>query len=105
MNNKNGNIPISNSEFQDYHVPVLLQETIEGLNINPNGTYVDCTFGGGGHSRAILQNLATGGKLIVFDQDEDARKNVPDDERMIFVPQNFRHIQRFLRLQKITQVD
>lgn len=105
MNNKKGYIPIPNSKFQDYHVPVLLAETIEGLNIKPDGVYVDCTFGGGGHSRAILQQLNADGKLIVFDQDDDARKNVPDDKRVTFVPQNFRHIQRFLRLQKITQVD
>ena len=105
MNNKNGNIPIPNSELQNYHVPVLLGETIEGLNIKPDGIYVDCTFGGGGHSLAILQQLNADGKLIVFDQDDDARKNVPDDKRVTFVPQNFRHLQRFLRLQKITQVD
>jgi 16S rRNA (cytosine1402-N4)-methyltransferase len=105
MNNKKGNIPIPNSQLQDYHVPVLLRETIEGLNIKPGGIYVDCTFGGGGHSLAVLQQLNNEGKLIVFDQDDDARKNVPDDKRVIFVPQNFRHLQRFLRLQKITQVD
>jgi 16S rRNA (cytosine1402-N4)-methyltransferase len=105
MNNKKGNIPIPNSELQNYHVSVLLMETIEGLNIKPDGIYVDCTFGGGGHSRAILQQLNTEGRLIVFDQDDDARKNVPDDKRVTFVPQNFRHLQRFLRLQKITQVD
>ena len=105
MSNKNTNIPIPNSELPEYHVPVLLQETIEGLNIKPGGIYVDCTFGGGGHSRAILQQLDATGKLIVFDQDEDAKKNLTDDERMVFVPQNFRHLQRFLRLQKITQVD
>jgi 16S rRNA (cytosine1402-N4)-methyltransferase len=105
MNNKKGNIPIPNSPLQDYHVPVLLRETIEGLNIKPGGIYVDCTFGGGGHSLTVLQQLNNEGKLIVFDQDDDARKNVPDDKRVTFVPQNFRHLQRFLRLQKITQVD
>jgi len=88
-----------------YHTPVLLKETVEGLNIKTNGVYVDCTFGGGGHSRAILEKLGTTGKLVVFDQDEDAKKNVPDDDRIIFVPQNFRHAQRFLRLHKITGVD
>ena len=88
-----------------YHVPVMLQQVIGGLKINPAGVYVDCTFGGGGHSKAILDKLNKEGKLIAFDQDEDAKKNVPDDERIIFVPQNFRHLHRFLRLHKITEVD
>ena len=90
---------------EQYHIPVLLHEVIEGLNIRPGGVYVDCTFGGGGHSKAILQKLSATGKLIAFDQDDDARKNLPDDERIIFVPQNFRHLQRFLRLHHITVVD
>jgi len=89
----------------DYHVPVLLNEAIEGLRIEPSGVYVDCTFGAGGHSRAILKKLNASGRLIVFDQDEDARKNIPADERIIFVPQNFRHLQRFLKLHKYNQVD
>lgn len=88
-----------------YHVPVLLDEAIEGLNIKPSGIYVDCTFGGGGHSTAILRKLNAEGKLIAFDQDADARKNVGEDERLIFVPHNFRYLQRFLRLHKITEVD
>ncbi|MGI8582526.1 MAG: 16S rRNA (cytosine(1402)-N(4))-methyltransferase RsmH [Chitinophagaceae bacterium] len=88
-----------------YHVPVMLQQVIEGLKINPSGVYVDCTFGGGGHSKAILDKLNAEGKLIAFDQDEDAKKNLPQDDRIIFVPQNFRHLQRFLRLHKILQVD
>jgi len=88
-----------------YHVPVLLQEVIEGLNIRPQGVYVDCTFGGGGHSKEILARLDEQGKLIVFDQDADARKNVPEDERVIFVPHNFRHLQRLLRLHKANVVD
>ncbi len=88
-----------------YHVPVMLQQVIEGLKINPSGIYVDCTFGGGGHSKAILEKLNKEGKLIAFDQDEDAKKNIPVDERIIFIPQNFRHLQRFLRLHKITEVD
>ncbi len=96
---------IPDSKFPDYHTPVLLNESIDGLNIKPDGVYVDCTFGGGGHSRAILQQLNENGKLIVFDQDEDARKNLPDDERAVFVPQNFRHLQKFLRLHKILKVD
>lgn len=90
---------------QAYHVPVLLKEVIDGLKIIPSGTFVDCTFGGGGHSKKILENLNDAGKLIVFDQDEDARKNVPDDERVIFVPHNFRHLQRFLRFHKINKVN
>jgi 16S rRNA (cytosine1402-N4)-methyltransferase len=89
----------------NYHTPVLLNEALEGLNIQPDGIYVDCTFGGGGHSRAILQQLDENGRLYVFDQDADAKKNLPDDKRIIFIPQNFRHLQRFLRLQKITKVD
>ena len=103
MENQNQSKPIS--QLTDYHTPVLLKEAIEGLNIKPNGIYVDCTFGGGGHSRAILSCLDENGKLFAFDQDDDARKNLPDDERVVFVPQNFRHLQRFLRLHKITQVD
>jgi 16S rRNA (cytosine1402-N4)-methyltransferase len=90
---------------QAYHVPVLLHEVIMGLQIIPSGIYVDCTFGGGGHSKKILESLNEKGKLIVFDQDEDAKKNVPDDERIIFVPHNFRHLQRFLRLHKIQKVN
>lgn len=90
---------------ESYHTPVLLEEAIEGLNIKPGGVYVDCTFGGGGHSRKILQHLDENGILVAFDQDEDARKNLPADKRVIFVPQNFRHLQRFLRLHKVTQVD
>ena len=89
----------------NYHTPVLLAEVIEGLKINPDGIYVDCTFGGGGHSKAILHELSSKGKLIVFDQDETARQNLPDDERVIFIQQNFRHLQRFLRVHKAIAVD
>jgi 16S rRNA (cytosine1402-N4)-methyltransferase len=89
----------------EYHIPVLLNEVMEGLRIDPDGIYVDCTFGGGGHSRAILQQLSSKGKLIAFDQDEDAKKNMPDDERLVFVSHNFRHLQRFLRLEGIRAVD
>ena len=95
----------SSADQSDYHIPVLLQETIEGLAIKADGVYVDCTFGGGGHSKALLARLGEKGVLVAFDQDEDARKNLPNDSRVIFVPQNFRHLQRFLRLNKITQVD
>ena len=105
MNQKKDNMLIPNSQSPNYHTPVLLQECIDGLNIKPDGIYVDCTFGGGGHSNAILKQLDGNGKLIVFDQDEDARKNLPNDERVIFVPQNFRHLQRFLRLHKASLVD
>jgi len=105
MKQKNGDILIPNSQFPEYHTPVLLNESIDGLNIQPDGVYVDCTFGGGGHSRAILQQLNESGKLIVFDQDEAARKNLPDNERVIFIPQNFRHLQRFLRLHKAQKVN
>jgi 16S rRNA (cytosine1402-N4)-methyltransferase len=90
---------------QAYHVPVLLKEVIDGLKIIPSGIYVDCTFGGGGHSKKILEQLNADGKLVVFDQDEDAQKNVPDDKRIIFVPHNFRHLQRFLRFHKISKVN
>ncbi|WP_121354503.1 16S rRNA (cytosine(1402)-N(4))-methyltransferase RsmH [Flavisolibacter nicotianae] len=88
-----------------YHVPVLRDEVIEQLHINPSGVYVDCTFGGGGHSRAILEKLGEEGKLVAFDQDADAKRNLPDDQRVLFVPHNFRHLQRFLRLNGISQVD
>lgn len=90
---------------EPYHIPVLLKETIEGLSIKPDGIYVDCTFGGGGHSKGILQSLGAKGKLVAFDQDPDARENLPDDERLVFVSHNFRHLQRFLRLEGIMAVD
>jgi len=88
-----------------YHIPVLLHEAIDGLNIKPDGVYVDCTFGGGGHSRAILEKLGPAGKLVAFDQDDDARKNLPDDARIIFVQHNFRHLDRFLRLHQVGLAD
>ncbi|UYQ93479.1 16S rRNA (cytosine(1402)-N(4))-methyltransferase RsmH [Chitinophaga horti] len=87
-------------ETSGYHLPVLLHEVIDLLNIRPDGTYVDATFGGGGHSRAILEKLGPDGRLIVFDQDEDAYANRIEDDRVTFVQQNFRHLQRFLRLHK-----
>jgi 16S rRNA (cytosine1402-N4)-methyltransferase len=90
---------------EQYHIPVLLQECIKALDIKPDGVYVDCTFGGGGHSKAILDQLGEKGKLIVFDQDADAAANVPNDKRVIFVPHNFRYLQKFLRLHGFTQVD
>lgn len=88
-----------------YHIPVLLKECIDALQIKPDGVYVDCTFGGGGHSREILQRLNSKGRLLAFDQDADAAENVPKDDRIIFVPHNFRHAQRFLRLHKVAAVD
>ena len=89
----------------NYHTPVLLKEVIEGLNIKRGGVYVDCTFGGGGHSLAILEQLNETGKLVVFDQDETAGKNLTGARNLVFNAQNFRHLKRFLRLHKITMVD
>lgn len=90
---------------EPYHIPVLLNETIEALHIDPDGTYVDCTFGGGGHSRAILDKLGPGGRLFAFDQDPDARQNLPGDERLVFISHNFRHLRRFLKLEGVMAVD
>ncbi len=88
-----------------YHNPVLLEESVGGLNIKPNGVYVDITFGGGGHSRKILEQLDDSGKLFAFDQDVDALENAIDDSRFLLIHQNFRHIKRFLKFYGITQVD
>ncbi|MEO6455882.1 MAG: 16S rRNA (cytosine(1402)-N(4))-methyltransferase RsmH [Ginsengibacter sp.] len=88
-----------------YHVPVMLHEVIDGLQVKPDGIYVDCTFGGGGHSKAILSKLNQNGRLLAFDQDEDAKPNVPKDDRLTFIPHNFRYLQRFLRLHKIAKVN
>jgi len=88
-----------------YHIPVLFEETMEALQVKPNGVYVDCTFGGGGHSRGMLDTLGQEGKLIAFDQDVDAAENIPKDDRVVFVQNNFRHIRRFLRLHGLLQVD
>jgi 16S rRNA (cytosine1402-N4)-methyltransferase len=89
----------------EYHNPVLLKETVDGLNINPDGVYVDVTFGGGGHSKEILSRLGSNGKLFGFDQDEDAWKNALEDERFTLIQENFRYIKRFLRFHGIKQVD
>jgi 16S rRNA (cytosine1402-N4)-methyltransferase len=105
MRKQRNNITLPADEQNEYHIPVLLHEAIEGLAIKPDGVYVDCTFGGGGHSRAILAQLNANGKLVAFDQDADAVKNLPDDPRIIFVQENFKHIGRFLKLHQITQVD
>jgi 16S rRNA (cytosine1402-N4)-methyltransferase len=84
-------------EEKVYHVPVLLRESVEGLNISPEGVYVDVTFGGGGHSREILSQLGGGGKLYGFDQDADAERNIPTDKRFVFVKSNFRYLHNFMR--------
>ncbi|WP_367864237.1 16S rRNA (cytosine(1402)-N(4))-methyltransferase RsmH [Pedobacter sp. WC2423] len=89
----------------NYHVPVLLQECIDGLNIKPDGVYVDVTFGGGGHSREILSKLGKDGVLIAFDQDPDAQRNKIDDPRFLFVDQNFAFLKNNLRLLGYKQVD
>ncbi len=90
---------------QPYHIPALLEETIEGLHIKPDGVYVDVTFGGGGHSREILSKLSPKGKLIAFDQDEDAYANRIDDERFVFVRSNFRFLKNFLQYHNIQKID
>lgn len=89
----------------DYHNPVLLKETVDGLNIKPDGVYVDVTFGGGGHSREILSRLGPEGKLIGFDQDKDAMVNAIDDERFLLINQNFRFLKKFLRFHGFRTVD
>ena len=89
----------------DYHNPVLLKETVDGLNIHPDGIYVDVTFGGGGHSREMISRLGINGKLIAFDQDVDALNNAIADDRFLLINENFRFIKRFLRFHGIKQVD
>ena len=91
--------------MSEYHQPVMLQECMEGLAINPDGVYVDVTFGGGGHSREILKKLSKKGRLLAFDQDADARKNLPDDDRLTFIDQNFRYLKNNCRLQGAMSVD
>ena len=92
-------------EEQIYHVPVLLNESIEGMNLQPNGIYVDVTFGGGGHSKEILRQGDDTIRLLSFDQDEDAEKNIVNDARFTFVRSNFRYLHNFLRYHGIEQVD
>ena len=87
-----------------YHIPALLKESIDGLNIQPDGIYVDVTFGGGGHSKEILSRLKTG-RLIAFDQDEDAGLNIPSDEKLLFLNQNFRFLRNNLRFNNIISID
>ncbi|MFN8238439.1 MAG: 16S rRNA (cytosine(1402)-N(4))-methyltransferase RsmH [Chitinophagales bacterium] len=88
-----------------YHIPVMLNECIEGLQLKPDGIYVDVTFGGGGHSKKILEQLSEKGKLFAFDVDEDARQNVPDDKRFVLIQANYRHLKRFLKLYGVTRVN
>ena len=89
----------------DYHIPALLYESVEGLDIKPDGTYIDVTFGGGGHSKEILSRLGSSGKLFGFDQDEDAYKNVIHDDRFVFVRSNFRYLSNFLQYYQVEKVD
>ena len=90
---------------EQYHVPVMLEECIEGLNIKPDGIYIDLTFGGGGHSKAILQRLSSEGSLYAFDQDSDAVKNALDDDRFTMIEDNFSNLTNQLKLYRVTQVD
>ena len=89
----------------DYHKPVLLNESIDGLDIKPKGIYVDLTFGGGGHSREVLTKLGKNGRLLAFDQDQDALVNIPDDKRVTFAGANLRYLRNYLRFHSIGKVD
>ena len=91
--------------MSSYHDPVLLRESVDALITSPEGTYIDLTFGGGGHSREILNNLTSKGRLIAFDQDEDAERNLLHDERLIFLKSNFRHLYRYWKWLGIEKVD
>ena len=88
-----------------YHIPVLLHESIEGMHLQPGGTYVDVTFGGGGHSREILRNMDSKSRLFSFDQDADAERNIINDKRFTFVRSNFRYLHNFLRYYGVEEVD
>ncbi len=88
-----------------YHNPVMLHESIDGLNIKPKGIYVDLTFGGGGHSREVLKKMGKNGRLLAFDQDQDAEANIPNDKRVIFIGANFRYLRNYLRYHALGQVD
>ena len=90
---------------ETYHVPVLLHESIDGLDIKPNGVYVDVTFGGGGHSREILKRLGKNGRLYSFDQDADAERNIVDDDRFTFVRSNFRYLSNWMRYYEVEHID
>ncbi len=91
--------------MQEYHLPVLPRETIDALDIKPSGIYVDVTFGGGGHSKMILEKLGHDGRLYVMDQDLDVIGNIPDDDRVVFIHSNFRYMRRMLRVEGVSQVD
>jgi 16S rRNA (cytosine1402-N4)-methyltransferase len=91
--------------MNSYHIPVMLKECIEGLHIRPDGTYVDVTFGGGGHSREIMKHLGNNGRLLAFDQDADAQQNLVEDDRFEFIDQNFRYLKNFCRLHNAVPVD
>ena len=93
------------TEETTYHIPVLLTQSVDGLITRPDGTYVDVTFGGGGHSREILRRLSPDGRLLGFDQDEDAERNIVDDQRFTFVRSNFRYLHNFLRYYHVDKVD
>ena len=88
-----------------YHEPALLKETIEGLDVKSDGVYVDVTFGGGGHSKSIMEQLSAQGKLFAFDQDPDAKRNLWEDDRFVFIPQNFIYLKNFLRINQAIPVD
>jgi len=90
---------------ETYHVPVLLKESVDGLDIKPDGIYVDVTFGGGGHSREILRRLGSEGRLFSFDQDEDAEQNIVDDSRLTFVRSNFRYLKNWMRYYDVERID
>ena len=92
-------------EETTYHIPVLLMPSVDAMNIRPDGTYVDVTFGGGGHSREILSRLEDGGRLLSFDQDEDAERNIVNNPHFTFVRSNFRYLHNFLRYHGIEKVD
>ncbi|MBL7832170.1 MAG: 16S rRNA (cytosine(1402)-N(4))-methyltransferase RsmH, partial [Saprospiraceae bacterium] len=88
-----------------YHIPVMLNECIEYLNIDPHGIYVDVTYGGGGHSRSILNKLDSDGRLFAFDQDPDAERNIINDDRLVFIDGNFRHLKKLLKIQGVKEVN
>ena len=90
--------------MSDYHIPVLLKESVDGLNISPDGIYVDVTYGGGGHSAEILNKLSSG-KLFAFDQDEDAANNLPDDKKFLFIQGNFRYLKNYLNYYGVKHID
>ena len=94
-----------NESEQTYHIPVLLNESIDGMNLHPAGIYADMTFGGGGHSKEILRRMDKNSHLYSFDQDEDAEKNIVDDSRFTFVRSNFRYLHNFLRYYGVEEVD